>query len=226
VNLAATNLSPLADIKVMRTITRKSADALYAMADGGDLVEGSFQWVWNISTNPFGEIRDLRWWVGELMAPNRQANLTLDEVINFIVPQKRREFPSGEVLALLVISRPTLMQLRAELLGDLRAGGSFYPRAGLVQFFRRRWLGQVGTSRCDVRSNPETFPANRQACPRAAARLSADTNKPGDTTHAGQSSVNSTGHIAGRPATTMPRRKSATITAPASLPGADNLSVL
>lgn len=140
-NPDAANMSPLADIKGVRLLTRKSADAIYAMSDGGDLVEGHYQWVWNVATDARGEIRDLRWWIGEVLAPQRQAALTLDRVINFLLPQQRREFPAGEVQALLLVSRPTLMELRAELLGDLRQGGSFYPRAALVTFFQRRWLG-------------------------------------------------------------------------------------
>lgn len=142
-NPTAANMSPLADIKGVRLLTRKSADAIYAMADGGDLVEGSYQWTWNVATDARGEIRDLRWWIGEVLAPQRQADLTLAQVINFLVPPQRREFPAGEVQALLLVSRPTLMELRAELLGDLRAGGSFYPRAGLVKFFQNRWLGRL-----------------------------------------------------------------------------------
>jgi hypothetical protein len=145
-NPNAANMSPLADIKGVRLLTRKSADAIYAMSDGGDLVEGSYQWVWNVATDPAGIIRDLRWWIGEALAPKRQADLTLPQVINFILPANRREFPSGEVQALLLVSRPTLMELRAELLGDLRAGGSFYPRPGLVKFFTTRWLGACGTA--------------------------------------------------------------------------------
>ncbi|MEI8288797.1 MAG: hypothetical protein WCH99_04945 [Verrucomicrobiota bacterium] len=140
-NLDAANMSPLADIKGVRLLTRKSDDAIYKMSDGGDLVEGSYQWVWNVATNARGTIPDLRWWIGEVVAAKRQADLTLAQVINFILPPHRREFPAGEVRSLLLVSRPTLMELRAELLGDLRDGGSFYPRPGLVKFFTKRWLG-------------------------------------------------------------------------------------
>ena len=142
-NPDATNMSPLADIKGVRLLTRKSDDAIYKMSDGGDLVEGSYQWVWNVATDPQGAIPDLRWWIGEVLAPKKQTALTLAEVIEFILPKSRREFPAGEVRSLLLVSRPTLMELRAELLGDLRAGGSFYPRSGLVKFLSTRWLGRA-----------------------------------------------------------------------------------
>ena len=143
VNPDAANMSPLADIKGVRLLTRKSDDAIYKMSDGGDLVEGRYQWVWNLAVNPAGQIVDLRWWIGEVLAPQRQAALTLAQVIDFILPKARRDFPAGEVRSLLLVSRPTLAELRAELLGDLRDGGSFYPRAGLVNFFTTRWLGAV-----------------------------------------------------------------------------------
>ena len=149
-NPDAANMSPLADIKGVRLLTRKSDDAIYAMTDGGDLVEGSYQWVWNLAVNPAGEIQDLRWWIGEVLADGhlkkRQATLTLSEVIDFILPRSRREFPAGEVRALLLVSRPTLMELRPELWGGLRHGGSFYPRAGLVKFLQTRWLGRQGAA--------------------------------------------------------------------------------
>lgn len=141
-NLDAHNISPLADLKGVRLLTRKSDDAICKMSDGGDLVEGSYQWVWNLSVDPQGAISDLRWWIGEVLAPKRQQALTLAQVIDRIVPAQRREFPAGEVRSLLLVSRPTLMELRSQLRGDLRDGGSFYPRAGLVKFFQSRWLGR------------------------------------------------------------------------------------
>ena len=164
-NLDAANMSPLADIKGVRLLTRKSDDAIYKMSDGGDLVEGRYQWVWNVAVNPAGEIPDLRWWIGEVCAPDRQQKLTLAQVINFILPANRREFPAGEVRSLLLVSRPTLMELRAELLGDLRDGGSFYPRAGLVKFFTTRWFGAANTFETDKAAPLHTMP--KSSPPRA-----------------------------------------------------------
>lgn len=136
-----TTLSPLAKVDGVCLLTRKPVDVVVAMADGGDLIDGRYLWVWNVATNPVGEIRDLRWWIGEVLWPERQSGKTLDQVIDFILPNRRREFAAGEVCSLLQIRRPTLMELRAELLGDLRHGGSFYPRSGLVRFLTNRWLG-------------------------------------------------------------------------------------
>lgn len=142
-NPNAANMSPLADIKGVRLLTRRPTDTVMAMTDGGDLMEGRYQWVWNVATDAHGEIRDLRWWIGEVLAPKQQAALKLEEVINLILPKSRKEFPAGEVCSLLLISRPTLMELRAELQGAQRGQliGNFFPRPALVRFFQTRWLG-------------------------------------------------------------------------------------
>jgi hypothetical protein len=141
-NPTAQNMSPLAKIDGVALLTRKPIDLIRAMADGGDLVEGRYQWVWNVAVNPQGEIRDLRFWIGEVLAPKRQAPLELAEVIKCLLPENRRDFPAGEVCALLQVRRPTLLELREELQGRERVGSNFYPRAGLVKFFTTRWLGK------------------------------------------------------------------------------------
>lgn len=135
------NMSPLTKADGVALLTRKSISAIYAMADGGDLVEGKYLWVWNVATDPNGKIRDLRFWVGEVLAPERQQQLTLAQVIEHIVPPARREFPAGEVCRLLQVRPITLSELRVELNGVLRSNSGFYPRAGLVRFFETRWEG-------------------------------------------------------------------------------------
>lgn len=142
-NLDATNMSPLAKVDGVQLLTRRAISEIYAMADGGDLVGGRYQWVWDVKTDPHGKIRDLRFWIGEVLAPKRQAELTLDQVIDFLLPKSRKEFPAGEVQRLLQVRPITLSELRAELQGSLRSGSGFYPRAGLVTFFRNRWLGHL-----------------------------------------------------------------------------------
>ena len=145
-NLDAHNLSPLAKADGVALLTRKPISEIYAMAEGGDLVGGNYVWVWNVAVNPAGEKRDLRWWIGEVLAPKRQAALTLEQVIVRLVPPHRREFPAGEVCRLLQVRPITLSELRGELQGALRSNSGFYPRAGLVKFFQTRWLGQAGAT--------------------------------------------------------------------------------
>ena len=174
-NLDAANMSPLAKADGVALLTRKPIRAIYAMADGGDLVDGKLIWVWNVATNPAGDKRDLRFWIGEIIAPARQQKLTLAEVINFLVPPKRREFPAGEVCALLQVRPITLSELRLELNGALRANSGFYPRAGLVKFFTARWLGACGTAttfETDKAAPLHTMPKpSDQALPRPVAAM-------------------------------------------------------
>ncbi len=147
-NPDAANMSPLTDVNGVRLLKRYPIRQIYEMADGGDLIHGRYIWVWNVATNPQGNIRDLRFWTGEIFAPKRQQALALEQVIDFILPRQRREFPAGEVQSLLLIGHNTLLEMRSELNGALRDGrhaGNFYPRAGLVKFFQRRWLGQRDT---------------------------------------------------------------------------------
>lgn len=141
-NLEPESLNPLTDADGVALFTRKSIPEIYAMADGGDLLGGRYLWVWNVATDPRGDIRALRFWLGEVIAPKRQSVLSLDQVLNCILPPKRREYPPGAVRQLLQIRHNTLMGLQAELQGVSRGGaGYFYPRTGLEEFFQRRWLG-------------------------------------------------------------------------------------
>jgi hypothetical protein len=161
-NLDAANMSPLAKADGVALLTRKPIRAIYAMADGGDLVDGKLMWVWNVATNPAGDKRDLRFLIAESIAPARMQKLTLDQVINLIVSPKRREFPAGEVCALLQVRDITLRDLRAELAGSLRDGHgitNFYPRAGLVKFFQTRWLGATTNTFAPDKAAPLNSPA-------------------------------------------------------------------
>jgi hypothetical protein len=133
--------SPLAKVDSVCLLTGKPPRVIHAMADGGDLVDGKLIWVWNVASNPGGAIEDRRFWVKEIADAAAVKNLTLAEVIDQIVPRTRREFPAGEVQMLLQVRHNTLLDLRAELQGQLRARCNFYPRAALVNFLYARWLG-------------------------------------------------------------------------------------
>lgn len=125
----------------VRHFTGLSADAIYERADGNSLF-GGYTWVWNVAADPSGEIRDLRFWAREIVAPETVKGWNLDRVIKAILPPKRSQYPAGEIYTtLLSVSRPSLMKLRSELNGQLAANSSFFPREGLEQFLRNRWLG-------------------------------------------------------------------------------------
>lgn len=105
--------------------------------------QGRLCWVFNVSVNPKG-IRDLRFWTREVsafaaaqcdeLAAIHAADLR--SVLNEILGD-RQEFQPGDICLLLGIRRPTLMQLRAELLAT---GRQSFLRAGLERFLKRRLL--------------------------------------------------------------------------------------
>jgi len=140
----------LAKIDSVALLTGKSIPTIYNMSEGGDLEHGCYQWVWNVSKNLTGRTRDLRFWVGEILAegPTRHYynHLSLEETIESILPPACTELPANEVCRIFQIRPCTLATLRHELKGRLRGHCGFYPRAGLVDFLRRRWLGQFAAA--------------------------------------------------------------------------------
>ena len=139
----------LVSAEVVATMRGISREAAYALADGVDEVPltsgpSTYQWVFNVGTNPTHE-RELRFWSRELNQPEAVSGMTLDDVVRQIVP--RRELLPGqfcglrnwEVGELLRVSKVTLLALRRELQAVPRAGGIYIPRASLENFLRHRW---------------------------------------------------------------------------------------
>lgn len=138
---ADTHRTILIKLDTVRHFTTFGPDEIRARADGDSLF-GGYVWVWNVAEDLNGENRDLRFWAREIVAPETVKGWSLDRVLKSILPARRSQFPSGEVCnALLSISRPSLMRLRPQLNGTLAANSSFFPREGLEQFLRTRWLG-------------------------------------------------------------------------------------
>jgi hypothetical protein len=200
--------SALVKIDVAAHITRKPVPVLFAMADGGDLVDRALLWVFDLSNGEQGARRELRFWEPELQTRanpdptkhNKYCGWELDWVIKKVLPEKRAAFHAGEVDYLFQIRPRTRIDF-TELNGEMKQGRNFYSRQVLADFLTRRWLhsrptatlpgnhnGEVAASRgvpsgshstgATLPTAPVTFP------PRAAARSSADTNK--QTTHAGK----------------------------------------
>ncbi|MEI7534128.1 MAG: hypothetical protein WCK57_07125 [Verrucomicrobiae bacterium] len=140
------NRAPLTTVDGVAMLINKSIKTVYDRADGGDASGCGYQFVWNVATNPKGKIRHLRFWVPEIDDPKAVAILTLDEVISQILPVTRSEFPAGNVCKFLQIRPPTLALLRSELNGEVRRNSGYFPRAGLVKFFRSRWLGAAAVN--------------------------------------------------------------------------------
>jgi hypothetical protein len=125
----------------VRHFTRLGLNEIRERADGDSLF-GGFIWVWNVAADPDGEMRDLRFWAREIVAPETVKGWSLDRVIKSILPTKRSQYAAGEVRdTVLGLSGQALMRLRSELNGQLAANSSFFPREGIENFLRDRWLG-------------------------------------------------------------------------------------
>jgi len=128
---------PLVKLDTVIAARGENADTIYARVE-----DGTLRWVFNLASNPGGDIRDLRFWTREVQAfavaddaaRRRLQELNPGEVIQQILGE-RKNFHSGEVCLLLGIRRPTLMLLRPELKGE---GRQFFSRAGIEQFLKRR----------------------------------------------------------------------------------------
>lgn len=130
----------LIKIDSVMDLTGRCADEIYELVDGPSLLAPGFRFVFNVATEPNG-IRDLRFWTREVIAPEQTAKISFDRAISIILPEKRSQYPAGEVAHLLHVRRPTLMRLRAQLAGRLESTGSFFPRSGLESFLRSRCVG-------------------------------------------------------------------------------------
>jgi hypothetical protein len=136
-NLPVSERTVLVDVNMVRAARGVDADTVTAWVDSGELV-----WVWNVSTNPGGEIRELRFWAGEIICQDKVRALSLNHVVNALLPA-REWFRGTEVSHLLLVSRPTVWFLRTELKAVLIGHTLKVKRMELVAFFKRRWVGQV-----------------------------------------------------------------------------------
>lgn len=132
----------LTGLQSLRWYSGLDVDEIDSRAKGTSLL-GGFKWVWDVSAEfPDNKNQCLRFWSREIIFPESTRRLTLDHVIKMILPPSRKTYHTGEVEnTLFNISGPLLMRLRPEMNGILGANSSFFPREGLEQFLRHRWLG-------------------------------------------------------------------------------------
>lgn len=107
----------------------------------------------------------------EVTSPETTRSLDIDQVIALILGD-RKNFHAGEVCHLLRVRRPTLLDLRQQLRGELKSfGGTVFPIAGLRSFLKARWLG------CEASKTPTAAgfarPGGRKSLlpPREARRI-------------------------------------------------------
>jgi hypothetical protein len=145
----------LVDTATVRAVRGVDADTVFNWVD-----DSTLRWAWNVATGAKSKIRELRFWARDVIAPETTAALSVDQVIDLVLPLSREQFLSHELCQLLLISRPHLGELRTELGGVLVGHTIHVTRDNLVAFFHRRLIiakvGRVANSaseRCsDLRS--------------------------------------------------------------------------
>jgi hypothetical protein len=137
-NLAINTRTVLVDTNTVRAARGVDADSVLAATDAGEL-----RWVWDVSAAAAAErrVRELRFWAREVIMPEGTRGLTLEQVLECIVPPGRETFAGTQVGQLLMVSRPTMLALYAEMSAVLVGRAITVPRRGLERFLRSRWQG-------------------------------------------------------------------------------------
>lgn len=120
----------LLTMETVRAVLGTDAEAVWAMVDNGGL-----RWVFDISVQP-AALRQLRFWTGEIVAPEQAATQTPDQVIAGILGhgESRRR---GEIERQWICSAQHVMRLIKEGELDL-IGPQKISRASLAAFLKRR----------------------------------------------------------------------------------------
>ena len=120
----------------MYTLRLEQATVL-EMVDTGEL-----RWVFDVATRaPGATRRELRFWLGELLAPGAHTDKSARDVVEAVVGHEvSPELRSHTVCNLLRVARPHLRRLAVtgELRGDVNGRVRWIERASLCQFLERR----------------------------------------------------------------------------------------
>ncbi len=143
----------LVSVESVRISWGVEAEVVLAWADAGML-----QWVFDVSSARFPANKDhnraLRFWGPEVIDPHSVAKLNLAQVIASILPPSRNWFRGGEVMRILLISRPHVAAVRFECRGVIEKHSTQIGRDDLASYLRRRWIGggvpERATSRQDA----------------------------------------------------------------------------
>lgn len=127
----------LAAVGTVRAVHGCTAETVFQFVESGE-----YLWVWDFSQGK-GSIRNLKFWFDELAAVPDVRKLSLEEVIDCILPHRRAWFAPGEVCRRFSMDRKSLMRLRSEL--GLPVGN--VSREPLAQFLRDRWIGAEKTAK-------------------------------------------------------------------------------
>lgn len=125
----------LGNISVVRSAHAITAEKVFNLVDNGSLL-----WVFDFASGGSSR-RELRFWVHEIGNPKQAASLTLEGVIDSILPPARISFGATEMRRLFSLGRASGWRL-AKRLGKRNSAGHWrVQRAALVNFLRQRWIG-------------------------------------------------------------------------------------
>jgi hypothetical protein len=136
----------LVDVDVVTCQLGLSLRSVLAMVDTGEL-----RWVWDVSLargdgRGAARRRELRFWLGEVLAPAVQRGLSLDDAIRCVVGREAfgelRSRTVGEILRLRDQQMQHLMEA-GELVGHVVRHSRMITRSSLVEFLRRRWVASL-----------------------------------------------------------------------------------
>jgi len=130
----------LVDVNFVRLVRRVDAEAVAAMVDCGKII-----WAWDISIRGRSRTRVWRFWLNEICTPQMTARLTVDEVLDRILPPSRTWYWAKEVGQLLLLARNTIAALARQLGATMKNRSFQFSRARLVAWLRERWVGGINS---------------------------------------------------------------------------------
>jgi hypothetical protein len=133
-NLSISQRTVLVNTEALRAALGVDAETIYAKVDSGE-----FRWVWDVSTGG-GEVRELRFWVREITAPQSVVGLDLAAVLAAVLGSERQRWQGVELAQMLLISRPQVKRLSdaGELAGDIVSGKLWVRRSVVEKFLNAR----------------------------------------------------------------------------------------
>jgi hypothetical protein len=132
----------LVPLDTVRAVLGLDAEGVVERVEAGQL-----RWVWDISARARGRrpcsrlnVRELRFWASELIAPGPCRALPPEQVIGLILGAQRQCWRAGEVVQRLLCSRSIVKRLvdAGELSGPLEHRLRWITRQSLADFLRRR----------------------------------------------------------------------------------------
>jgi hypothetical protein len=128
------------DVNGVRAARGISADKVNELVEAGGLL-----WVFNMGRRQKDKgIRNLRFWLPEIVNPSGMTSFKLEEVISKILPASRPAFSGSEICQWFLVSRPTVMRLGVECRGVVSKQALTVARPSLVSYLQRRWIGTSG----------------------------------------------------------------------------------